>query len=160
MIQNSKKQIFKEVETGSQFEDKVVEISRISRTVAGGRRIRFRVLVVAGNRRGKVGIGVSKATEVSEAVKKAKLQAQKNAREILIKNETIHHRIIESFGAARILLKPAKSGTGIIAGGAVRTVLDLAGIKNVVSKTLGDKNKINNSKATFNALIKLTPNQK
>lgn len=138
-----------------EFAEEVVHIDRISRTVAGGRRIRFRAAVVVGNQKGKVGIGVAKASEVILAVQKAINLAKKNLIEVPIVNDTIPHEVEERFGAAKVYLKPASSGTGIIAGGAVRAVANLAGIKNILSKILGSQNQINNLKATINALKKL-----
>ncbi|GAG08334.1 unnamed protein product [marine sediment metagenome] len=138
-----------------EFDEEVIHIDRISRTIAGGRRIRFRAAVAVGNRTGKVGIGVAKASEVILAVQKAINLAKKDLIEVPIVNGTIPHEIEEKYGAARILLKPASPGTGIIAGGAVRAVVNLAGIKNILSKILGSKNQINNLRATMKALDKL-----
>ncbi len=139
----------------SEFEERVVSVDRVSYTVAGGRRLRFRALVVVGNRAGKVGMGVAKAGEVAAAIQKAVTAAKKSLITAPIINDTIPHSINVSFGSARILLKPAPAGTSVIAGGSVRAVIELAGIKNISSKVLGSNNKINNVTATLRALEKL-----
>lgn len=136
---------------GGEFDKKVLQVDRISRTVRGGRRIRFRALVILGNHAGKVGIGVGKAAEVVEAVEKASRLARKNLIDVSIIKGTIPYQIEVYSGAAHILLKPAKEGTSIVAGGTIRAICDLAGIKNIVGKILGTANKINNSKATIKA---------
>src|SRR3990167_6058453 len=117
---------------GGEFDKKVLQVDRISRTVRGGKRIRFRALVIMGNRAGKVGIGIAKAAEVADAVSKASRIAQKEMLEVPIKDGTIPHLIEFSDGSAHILLKPARPGTSIVAGGAIRTICELAGIKNIV----------------------------
>lgn len=142
-------------EGGSEFEKKVLQVDRVARTVRGGKRVRFRALVIMGNRNGKVGIGIGKAAEVVDAVNKATKVAQKEMIEVTIKNDTIPHYIEMVYGSAHIILKPAKPGTSIVAGGAIRAICELAGIKNVVAKILGTANKINNSKATIEALKRL-----
>lgn len=139
----------------SEFEKRVLQVDRVARTVRGGKRIRFRVLVIMGNRNGKVAIGIGKAAEVVDAVNKASKIAQKHMIEVPIINGTIPQRIEVSLGSAHIILKPAKPGTSIVAGGAVRTICDLAGIRNVVGKILGSANKINNSKAMMLAFEKI-----
>lgn len=126
-----------------EFEEKVLQIDRVTRVVAGGRRLRFRAAVVVGNRAGKVGMGVAKANDVTEAIAKATTAAKKNIVTVPIKNETIPFEMKEKFNATTILLKPAHKGTGLIAGGVVRNVLELAGVKNVISKIYGSTNKIN-----------------
>lgn len=144
----------------SEFIEKVIEISRISRTVKGGRRIRFRALVVIGDMKNRVGIGIAKAQEVVGAISKALAEAKKNVITIKTINETIPHDIRYKFGSAVIYLKPAPKGTSIVAGGSLRAVLELAGIKNVVGKILGSNNKINNVYATYNALQSFQPVKK
>jgi len=139
-------------ERTSEFEEKVIQVDRVSRTVKGGKRMRFRALVVIGNRKGKVGAGIGKAQEVLTAVQKAVAKAKKNIIEVPIINDTIPHEVKVSYGSSEILFKPAGSGTSVIAGGSVRAVLELAGIKNVLSKIIGSSNKINNVKATLIAL--------
>jgi small subunit ribosomal protein S5 len=135
-----------------EFEERIIEINRISRTVAGGRRIRFRAAVVIGDRNGRVGIGVAKATEVILAVQKAITQARKHLITVPRINGTIPHQVEAKFGSAKLMIKPARVGTGIIAGGAVRSIAELSGIENILSKILGSQNKINNLKATILAL--------
>ena len=138
----------------SDLEDKVIEIRRVTKVVKGGRQFRFAATVVVGNKKGLVGLGTGKAHEMPDAVKKATQAASKNLIKVdLVDNRTISHEMIGVSGAARVLIKPAKAGTGIIAGGPVRTVLELAGIKDVVSKSLGSNTKINTSRATMNALL-------
>lgn len=139
----------------SEYEERILEIDRVCRTVKGGKRFRFRALVIIGNRKGKVGLGVGKATEVAQAVSKASNKAKKNLIDVPIVNETIPYSIKVNFGSARLILKPAGKGTFIVAGGAVRSVVELAGIKNILSKIFGSSNKINNAKATIEAFKKL-----
>jgi len=135
----------------SEFEKRVLQVDRVARTVAGGKRIRFRALVIVGNRSGKVGIGIGKASEVADAVRKGSRLAEKQMVEVPITNGTIPHRLEISIGAAHIILKPAKPGTSIVAGGAVRAISELAGIRNLSGKILGTANKINNSKVVMEA---------
>ena len=137
----------------SDLEDKVISINRVTKVVKGGRQFRFAATVVVGNRKGKVGIGLGKAKEMPDAVKKATQQATKNLINVeLIVNRTISHEIIVKEGAVRVMLKPAKEGTGVKAGGPVRDVLELAGVKDVLSKSLGSSTKVNMARATLNAL--------
>lgn len=141
----------------SEFEifEKVVQINRITRVVKGGRKLRFRALVVLGDKNGRVGVGVSKGKEVPLAIQKAVHKAKKTMVNINLKNTTIPHEIIYEHDGARVFLKPASHGTGIIAGGAVRAVVEVCGIQDILSKMLGSNNKINNVYATFEALKKL-----
>lgn len=135
------------------LEEKVISINRVTKVVKGGRQFRFSATVVVGNRKGKVGLGVGKAKEMPDAVKKATQAAQKNLINVeLIDNRTISHEIISKEGAVRVMLKPATEGTGVKAGGPVRDVLELAGVKDVLSKSLGSSTKINTARATLNAL--------
>ncbi len=135
-----------------EFDEQVIQLDRVTRVVKGGRRMRFRATVVIGNRNGKVGIGIGKSNEVAAAVKKAVSKAKKELLQVPIYKDTIPHRIETKYKASKILLLPAGPGTGIIAGGAARKVIELSGIKNVLSKTLGSSNRVNNTKATFMAL--------
>jgi len=135
-----------------EFEQKMVDLARVTRVTKGGKQMNFRALMVIGDKKGKVGYGVAKGKDVTLAISKAVEQAKKKLEKITLHNGTIPHRIEEKYKAARILLKPAPKGTGIIAGGAVRAVLDLAGVSNVVAKILGTNNKINNVKASIEAL--------
>ena len=137
----------------SDLEDKVIEIRRVTKVVKGGRQFRFAATVVVGNKKGLVGLGTGKAKEMPDAVKKATQAATKNVVKIdLIDNRTISHDITIKEGAVRVMLKPAKEGTGVKAGGPVRDVLELAGVKDVLSKSLGSSTKINAARATLRAL--------
>lgn len=140
-----------------EFDEKVVSVDRISRTVAGGRRIRFRAMVVVGNRSGKVGLAMAKANDVQSAIAKATNQAMKILITVPITNETIPHQVTYTYGTTSVLLKPAPKGHSIIAGGAVRPVLELAGINNIVSKAIGSSNTLNSAMATYYALKTLKP---
>ncbi|NCN24809.1 30S ribosomal protein S5 [Candidatus Berkelbacteria bacterium CG_4_9_14_3_um_filter_39_23] len=140
----------------TEYDEKVVEISRVSRTMKGGRRISFRALVVIGDRHGKVGFGLGKGKEVSVAIDKAKARAKKKIVKVEIVNNTIPRPVTLKFNSAKIILKPAPIGTSIIAGGSIRAVVELAGIKNIVAKIIGSSNKINNAKATILALRKVS----
>lgn len=138
------------------YDSRVLDISRVTRVVAGGRRFRFRVVVVAGDKRGKVGLGVAKGVDVAHAVEKATRQAVKYLEIIKIKQSTISHQVQAKYGAAEIMLRPAKPGRGIVAGGATRVVCELAGIKDIVAKVLSrSTNKLNNARATLKALKQL-----
>lgn len=138
------------------FEERVVAVDRVSRTVAGGRRIRFRTLVVIGNRSGRVGVGIAKGNEVATAAAKATKKARKNLITVPIHNDTIPHQTSYRYGSAHVILKPAPEGTSVIAGGPVRVVAELAGIRNLTSKILGaTSNKVNNVMATYEALKQL-----
>lgn len=135
-----------------QFDERVVHIDRVARVVKGGRRFRFRALVVVGDHKGKVGIGIAKGADVTSAVTKAVEVAKKHFVTIPIINGTVAHESEVKVGGARILVKPASPGTGLIAGGVVRTVLEVTGISNALSKSLGSTNKINTAYATLGAL--------
>lgn len=139
----------------SEFTEKVVQIDRVSRAVKGGNRIRFRVLVVIGNKNGKVGYGIGKSAEIVAAINKGVSDAKKNLIDVPIKDGTIPHEVNFKDGAAHVILKPARTGTSVIAGGAVRSVLEMAGIKNILSKIIGTNNKVANVKATIAALNSL-----
>ena len=138
-----------------EFEEVVVSVDRVIRVVKGGRRLRFRALVLIGDKAGRVGMGLGKANEVAMAVAKAVVAAKKKLMTVALKDGTITHEVSAKFGAARVLLRPARPGTGIIAGGATRIIAELAGVKNLVAKSLGCSNKINNTYATLEALAKL-----
>jgi small subunit ribosomal protein S5 len=141
----------KRSEKNSEFDERVIEISRVSRVVKGGRRIRFRVLVIIGDRNGRVSYGIAKANEIAVAVKKAVSQAKKRMINVPIINDTIPYTITVEEGSAKLFLGPASQGTSIVAGGAVRVMAELAGIKNILSKVIGTSNKINNVKAVYKA---------
>lgn len=135
-----------------EYDEKVIEVARVSRVAKGGRRIRFRALVVIGNHNGKIGMGIAKANEVAEAVKKAVSQAKKHIKLIPIINGTIPYEVTQKHGGARVMLRPATSGTSIVAGGSVRSVAEMVGITDLLAKSLGSANKINNVTATIKAL--------
>lgn len=138
-----------------EFEQTVVEIARVTRVVAGGKRMRFRACVVLGDKKGQVGMAVKKGADVSEAVNKAVATAKKHLMRVSIVKGTIPHEVMAKFKASCVLLKPARPGTGVIAGGPVRAVVVAAGISDIVSKMLGSSSKINNINAVFAALKKL-----
>lgn len=140
-----------------EFEELVINIDRVSRVVKGGRRFRFKALVVVGNRKGKVGVGVAKGQDVQTAVAKATDVAKKHLISIPILNETIPHDAEIRFSGAQVLIKPAAPGTGIIAGGVVRQIIGVTGIRNMLSKSLGSTNKVNIAYATIEALKSLVP---
>ncbi len=135
-----------------EFEQRIIDIARVTRVMAGGKRMRFRACVAIGDKKGRVAIGLAKGKDVTIAVTKAVSRAKKNIITVPMVNNTIPHEVYQKFGAAKILFKPARKGRGIIAGGAVRVVLELSGIKNVTSKILGTNNKVNNVKCTIEAL--------
>jgi len=138
-----------------EIEERVIEISRVAKVVKGGRRFSFRVTVVAGDKRGKVGVGVGKANSVPDAMRKANERARKDMHRVALFNTTIPHQVLGKVGGARVLLKPASPGTGVIAGGGVRAVVEAAGVSNILTKSLGSANMLNVVKATMDALDQL-----
>lgn len=152
--QREKKSIHKTAfrDEKKELSQEILEIARVTRVMAGGKRMRFRACVGVGDKNGKVSLGIAKGADVMMAVTKATTQANKHTITVPIVAGTIPFAIHKKFGAAKILLKPAPKGTGVKAGGAVRVILELAGVRDVVGKILGSKNKINNAKATMDAL--------
>jgi len=151
--QNRGRKLF---EKKDEFDSKLLDLTRVMRMTAGGRRFRFRAGVVVGDKKGRIGFGVSKGADVAQAVEKATRVAKKNLVIVPIFNETIPHPVEAKFGAAQIMLKPQAKGRGLVAGGTVRVICALAGIRNISSKKIGKtSNKINNAKATISALKKL-----
>lgn len=136
----------------NQFAHEVLEISRVVRVVKGGRRFRFRASVIVGDRAGKLGFGISKSKDVQQAIQKAQAQAMKKIVTVQVVDGTITHEVTAKFKGAEILLKPARPGTGVIAGGVIRTIADLAGIKDLVSKRYGSVSRISNARAVLKAL--------
>jgi len=134
-----------------EFEQRIVELARVTRVMAGGKRMRFRALVIVGNKKGRVGMGLAKGADVSLAVNKASTKARQALVGVPLKGDTLPHEITVKYKSARVFLRPAKTGTGIIAGGPVRIVMEMAGVPNVVSKILGSSNKINTLRAVFRA---------
>lgn len=138
-----------------EFDEKVVQINRVSKKTKGGNRIGFSVLVVVGDRKGRVGVGLGKAPDVPSAIHKAVSYAKKHLIRVAMRQTTVPHEVYLKLGAAKVLLKPAPAGTGVIAGGAVRAVVEAAGIRDIVSKILGSKNQASNVYATLEALKSL-----
>ena len=154
---NKLKKNKKRTENATEYEERLIKVSRVSKVTKGGKKISFRAIAVIGNKNGKVGIGVAKADDVIDAFKKAKTDARKNLINIeLTKSLTISHDISGNFGACKVIMRPSIEGSGVIAGGAVRTVLEVAGIKNVIAKQLGSNNLLNNARASILALNTLT----
>ena len=138
-----------------EFEQRILDVARVTRVMKGGKRMSFRVCIVIGDKKGRVGIALGKGADVTLAVNKAVNKAKKNVITVPIVNDTIPHAVLNKFGSAKILIKPAAQGRGVIAGGVVRVILDLAGINNITSKILGTNNKVNNAKCTILALKSL-----
>lgn len=139
-----------------EFDQRIIEIARVTRVMAGGKRMRFRACVVIGDHKGRMGYGLGKGADVTLAVQKAATRARRDLVVVPIENETIPHELRVKYKAARLLIKPAPKGTGVMAGGAIRLALELSGIGNVVTKVYGSKNKINNVGALFTALRQLS----
>jgi small subunit ribosomal protein S5 len=143
------------IEEKKEFEQRILELARVTRVTKGGKRMRFRSCVIIGDGKGRVGFGVAKGADVQQSVAKSAAQAMKRIITVPLVNESIPHKVDMKFAAAHIIMMPAPRGTGIKAGGAVRVVLELAGVPNVTAKILGSNNKINNTKATMLALKSL-----
>src|SRR5512147_853984 len=142
-------------EAQDQFEERVIEIARVAKVVKGGRRFQFRVTVVVGDKKGTISMGVGKANAVPDAMRKASERARKNMHVVNLSGTTIPHEVIGKVGGARVLLKPASPGTGVIAAGGVRAVLEAAGVRDILTKSLGSANVLNTVMATFGALDSL-----
>lgn len=146
-----------EAKPQSEWSERVVQINRVTKVVKGGKKLSFRAVVIVGNKKGQVGVGCAKASEVIIAIQKAIADGRKNVINVPIFKTTIPHPIVGKSGAGEVVLRPASEGTGIIAGGAVRLVLELAGIENILAKSLGSKSSLNAANATMAALKALTP---
>ena len=139
----------------SEFKEKLVAVNRVSKTVKGGRNMRFSALMVVGDENGRVGCGMGKAVEIPEAIRKGTEDAKKNMITVALKDTTIPHEVVGVYGTGKVLMLPAPEGTGVIAGGPVRAVLEAVGIKNIVTKSIGSNNKINMVRATLAGLAQL-----
>lgn len=152
-----KKKSNKSKDQDNQWEEKVVQVKRVTKVVKGGKKLSFRAILVIGNEKGQIGVGIGKASDVIGAVKKGVADAKKHLINVPINRSfSIPHPINGISGAARVVLRPSATGSGVIAGGSVRTVLELAGIKNILAKQLRSSNTLNNARATLNALANLT----
>lgn len=150
--QMAEKQFDKQFESQDAYEERVIEIARVAKVVKGGRRFRFRVTVVVGDKKGSIGMGVGKANAVPDAMRKASERARKNIRPVNIAGTTIPHESLGRVAGAKVFLKPASAGTGVIAAGGVRAVLEVAGVRDILTKSMGSANVLNVVMATFDAL--------
>lgn len=151
-----RKDLMRDVDQEKQFEQRIIELARVTRVVKGGKRMRFRACVAIGDRKGhRVGLGIAKGSDVAQSIAKATAQAEKNLYTIPIVKETIPHLLWVKYGAARLMVKPAPKGTGVKAGGVMRILCEIGGVSNIVGKMLGSKNKINNARAVLHAFEQL-----
>jgi small subunit ribosomal protein S5 len=151
----SNQQQFDDIQSGSDFKEKLVTVNRVSKTVKGGKQFAFTALTVVGDGQGRVGFGYGKAREVPQAISKAMDQARKNMITVPLKGLTLQHEIWGTHGATRVFMRPASDGTGVIAGGAMRAVFEVAGVQNVLAKSFGSRNPINMVRATLDALKRM-----
>lgn len=142
-------------EKGDELDERVIDIARVAKVIKGGRRFAFRTVIVVGDNRGRVGIGVGKSRIVPDAIRKATDRAKRNMKPVFLAGSTIPHEVLAEFGGAKVLLKPASPGTGVIAGGGVRAVLEAAGVRDILTKSLGSANVLNVVNATLKALHQL-----
>ena len=156
---NNDRRRSQEPQEEKQFDERIIHVNRVARVVKGGRRFRFQALVVVGDRKNKVGVGVAKGADVTAAVSKATEVAKKHLMVVNLYKGTVPHESLGRVGGAKIMIKPASAGTGLIAGGVVRTILEVAGVSNVLSKSLGSTNKINTAYATLDALSQQEPSK-
>jgi len=153
MVERKERQINPRLRKQDEYEDQVLDLRRVTRVTAGGKRFRFRATVVVGNKKGKVGVGIGKGPDVQKAIEKAKTQAKRNVITLKLREKTIPHQVEAKFSAAKVLIKPATAGHGLMAGGSVRVVLKLAGVQDATAKCIGrTKNKLTNALATVEAL--------
>lgn len=153
---STKKKNTKNKDTESNWEERVIQVKRVTKVVKGGKKLSFRAIIIIGDEKGQVGVGIGKATDVIGAVKKGVADAKKNIISIpLTKENSIPHKINGISGSAQVVMRPSATGSGVIAGGAVRTVLELAGIQNILTKQLGSNNILNNARATIDGLLNL-----
>jgi len=152
---NQQNQPYEQPQEEQPLDERVIEIARVAKVVKGGRRFQFRVTIVVGDNNGKVGMGIGKANAVPEAMRKATERAHKNLHKVFLARTTVPHEVIGQMGGAKVLLKPASPGTGVIAAGGVRAVVEAAGVRDILTKSLGSANVLNVVQATFDALDKM-----